>query len=171
MDEPPGWVTLTEGEEVVWSGPPSLVPYLLGMVVPAASLLAGLVVLVVPVGALVPGSAFQVPATLQLAAAGFLVLAGLVGVAFELIAWYSHRYLITTDEVYHKYGLVSRTVTNLRVDRIETTNFTQSVLGRLLSYGTVHVTTAGTDAAEIVFPKVNDPAAVVERITRLLDET
>lgn len=171
MADVPGWVTLTEGEEVVWKGPPSLIPYLMQMVVPAASLLAGLVVLVVPVDALLPGAALQLPPTLRLAIAGFLVLAGVVGLAFELIAWYSHRYLITTDEVYHKYGLISRDVTNLRVDRIETTNFTQSILGRLLSYGTVHIATAGTDAAEIVFPKVNDPADVVERITRLLDQT
>jgi uncharacterized membrane protein YdbT with pleckstrin-like domain len=171
MTEPPDWVTLTEGETVIWHSPPSLRPYLLGMTVPVGLVLAGLAVLVVPVGAFLPGGTVGLSAAARVGGAGLLALAGLVGVAVELLRWYSHRYLLTTEEVYHKRGLVSRSVTNVRIDRIETTQFTQSALGRLLSYGTVRVATAGTDRSEVVLSKVTAPDDVVARITRLLDES
>lgn len=172
MAEAPDWVTLTEDEEVVWSSPPSLVPYTMGIAVPALIALAGLGVILVGTGLLFASNSLvgSVPSGALLAGGGLLLVFGLLGSVFEYVAWYSHRYLVTTDEVYHKQGLVSRSVTNIRIDRIENTTFNQSTLGRLLSYGDVRIATAGTEGVEMVFRKVDDPDAVVEKITRLLDE-
>ncbi|PSQ38898.1 hypothetical protein BRD13_05355 [Halobacteriales archaeon SW_5_70_135] len=167
METPPDWVTLTRDEQVVWSGPPSPIPYAVGTVVPLLLVLAGTVVFAAPVETLLPVRA--VPAAVRLGAAGFLVLLGAYGVVSAVLDWYSRRYAVTTDEVYHKQGLVSRSVTNVRFEQIENTGYTQSALGRLLSYGDVRVATAGTDRSEVVFRRVSDPAAVVERITRRLD--
>ncbi len=168
MDSPPDWVTLTAGEEVVWTAPPSVRPYVVEMLVPLAFVLAGPAVLVVPVDGLplvgrLPGA---VPGLAKVGTAGLFVAVGLVGVGAELLRWYSHQFLVTTEEVYHKRGVVSRDVTNVPLDRVEHTTFTKSPLGRLLSYGDVHVATAGTDITEVVFTKVDDPDDVVERITR-----
>ena len=168
MENPPDWVTLTDGEEVVWTGPPSLRPYAVEMLVPLVLVLAGVGVLLFPVGGLAFVSALPAGVTgpAQLGVAGLLALIGLLAVVGELLRWYSHQFLVTTEEVYHKRGILSRDVTNLPLDSVETTNFTQSPLGRLLSYGDVHVATAGTDGTEVVFTKVGDPDDVVEEITR-----
>ncbi len=168
MENPPEWVTLTDGEKIVWSAPPSLRPYAVEMLVPVVVVVAGLAVLVVPISGLAFVGALPAGVTglAQLALAGVLALIGVAAVAGELLRWYSHRYLVTTEEVYHKRGIVSRDVTNLPMDSVENTSFTQSTIGRLLSYGDVHVVTAGTDGSEVVFTKVDDPSDVVEHITR-----
>jgi len=171
MENPPDWVTMTDGEEVVWAGPPSLRPYAVETVVPVAFVLGGLAVLLVPTGAVPFLDALPagVPGLAKLGTAGLFVAIGLLAAVGELLRWYSHHYLVTTKEVYHKRGIVSRDVTNLPLDRVENTTFTQSPLGRLLSYGDVHVATAGTDDTEVVLAKVDSPGDVVGRITRRMD--
>lgn len=169
MESTPDWVTLTDGEEVVWSSPPALFPYLTTMAMPLLLLVAGLVVFVVPVESVLPVDA-TVPGIVRLGATGVLAVAGLLGVTVEVLRWRSRRFLVTTEEVYHKQGLISRDVTNVRLEQIQNTTYTQSVLGRLLSYGDVRITTAGTDRSEVVFRKVADPGSVVAEITRQLDE-
>ena len=100
---------------------------------------------------------------------GITVFLGVLGVAVEAVRWWSRQYVVTTEEVYEKRGLVSRTVTNLPHDQVQNTSFSQSIPGRLLSYGDVRIDTAGGGGAEIVFENAEDPDAVVEEVTRHLD--
>jgi len=111
-----------------------------------------------------------VPAGVPLGAAGAVVVAlRRAAPPARLSGWWSTRYLVTSDEVYVKNGLFSRSVTNARLDQIQNTTFTQSALGRALSYGDVHMDTAGHAGTEIVFRNAADPDAVVAAITRQLD--
>ncbi len=173
MSNAPSWVTLTEDEAVVWQSPPSLLPYLAGMVGSLVAVVVGVVVLVVSTGIVSLGVAaalpVAVPGVVGLVAGGFLVAVGAIGVTRDLLRWRSNHYVVTTEEVYRKQGLFSRTVTNLRIDSIENTAFSQSAVGRLFSYGDVRVTTAGTDQADVVFENVSHPDEVVARITERLD--
>lgn len=168
MVDVPTWVTLTDGEEVIWQGRPTLVRYLGRLVVPLLLVALGVVVWLLAsdllgLGVTLPA---QVPATLVGALA---VLAGLAAAARVVVAWWTVSYLLTTEEVYRKQGVVSREVQNLRLDRIQNTTFTQSLLGRVTSHGDVHIETAGTHGTEITFEDVPNPQRVVGYITDALD--
>jgi len=156
MSDVPDWVTVTEGESVVWRGHPSY-HLLTGTVVVVAVLVAA--------GAFV---AVAVPPPFNLAGPALIALA----VVWLLVAIVKHRataYVITSQEVYKKTGIVSRTVTTLRLDRVQNTSFDQSLLQRLLSYGDIRVDTAGADATELVLRGVPHPQDVAGLLSEQLD--
>ena len=154
----PEWVTLGEDEQVVWSGSPSLLlavgPLVGGFVV----ILAGLVLY----GFVLTDFEYRNVVWL-------LIPLGMVLMAYAYVRHQSTRYVVTTNEVYHKTGLFSRQVTSLRLDRIQNTSFEQSLFERLLSYGDVHVDTAGSGGTEITFRAVSDPQEVSKLLTSQLD--
>lgn len=155
----PSWVTLGEGEEIVWSGRPS-------MFLVVGSLLVGFVVVAA-------GSALYgvfIPADTGLRWLGLVVV--VVGVAYMAYTGLRHQstqYVITSNEVYRKEGLLSRHVTSLRLDRIQNTTFEQSFVERVLAFGDVHVDTAGTGGTEITFEAVSRPQEVSGLLTKQLD--
>jgi uncharacterized membrane protein YdbT with pleckstrin-like domain len=155
MSVAPDWVTLTADEQVLWSGHPS---HFLAV----RSLLGGLALAVfgVVLAALVPAlSWFPL----------VLVPVGVLVVVAGVVSHRSTAYVITSAEVYEKTGLFSRTVTNLRLDRIQNTTFAQSFTERLLGYGDVRVDTAGSGGTELVLRAVPDPSGVNAVLTEQLD--
>ena len=156
-DEVPEWVTLTEGEGIRWEGHPSL-----RLVLP--SIVIGLVIAIAGV-ALV----FVVPEpSLQ-----WLPLVGVpIGIAIIGWAYVSQRsthYIITSEEVYRKTGIVNRNVAQVRLDRVQNTTYEQSVLERLFSYGHITIYTAGSDTMDVSFDGVSDPQRVNQALTEALD--
>lgn len=79
------------------------------------------------------------------------------------------QYVLTTEEVYQKTGLFSRSVVNLPINHIQNIVYTQSFLERLLSYGTIQIDTAGEDGPEIILENVKDPKDVDALLTEQLD--
>jgi uncharacterized membrane protein YdbT with pleckstrin-like domain len=151
----PAWVTLTEGEEVVWTGHPSLV-------VVSGSLLAGTVLIALGIVA-----SLLAPPPLNLGGPVLIAL-GVLVVGAALLERSSTAYVITTEEVYAKTGLVSREVRNVRLDRVQNIGFTQSVGERPAGVGTVHVDTAGSGETEFLLSAVPDPGRVNGLITEQL---
>lgn len=152
------WLHLAPDEEVLWAGHPSFVPYLPRYLLGSAFVLGGLLGM----------------AVLDAWNAGLLgVGAVVIGI---LIAAQSHYgrvstgYVITTTQVYHKEGLISRDVTQIRYDRIQNTSFSQSITERLLSYGDVVITSAGTGEVEILLRSVPEPARIKRLLTEQLDD-
>jgi uncharacterized membrane protein YdbT with pleckstrin-like domain len=81
-----------------------------------------------------------------------------VTLPWMLAVWINQRStdLVATDRrLIHKTGLVSRKVTESRLGKIETINVDQSMLGRVLGYGTGSVT--GTGVSAVGFPRIADP--------------
>lgn len=150
------WLDLGPDEEVLWAGHPSLVPFLGEFVLGVALVLFGAVgaVLLEPYGIIgVVG-----------------VVLGLALIAHTYLRRISTGYVITSAEVYHKEGLVSRDVTQIRYERIQNTSFSQSVIERALSYGDVIITSAGTGEVEITLRSVSDPAKLKRLLSEQLDE-
>ncbi len=169
--ESPSWVTLTDDEAIVWTGGPSRIRIAEELLGETIIVLVGvaLLVLAAPIGATNP-VAFPGFIPGGLAGVGLLVVAigvGLAGVTY--LRFHAIVYIITSDEVYVKRGVVSRQVRNLRLDRIQDCGFRQSLLGRLLGYGDVYVSTAGGSGIELEFWAVPDPAYVNGLITEHLD--
>lgn len=144
---------LHQGEEVVFEGHPSwrstIGFYLKGLVLVALAfgvpLLAGM----------------SVVAAVLIAAAveALVVLAGLVKRS-------ATRYVITTERLHIRRGILSRATQETRIDRVQNVNTSQSVLERVLQVGTVDFDTAGTDDAEFRFEGVADPEDVVRAVDR-----
>jgi uncharacterized membrane protein YdbT with pleckstrin-like domain len=78
--------------------------------------------------------------------------------------------VITSEEICVKHGLVSRDVTQIRIDRVQNTAYSQSVLERLCSFGDVEIYTAGSGTEDLVFRNVSRPERVKSVLTGLLSE-
>ena len=170
-NEVPDWVTLTDDETVVWRGGPSTARVVQELLGETLLVVVGLAVVAVGSGAVAavdPPTLSAVP--LGLVGVGLaVVLLGVVLGAVTYLRFRAIEYLITTSELYRKRGLLSRSVRNLRLERVQDSGFQQSAVQRLLGYGTVHVSTAGGGGVELRFRDIPDPEAVNGRITRQLD--
>lgn len=153
----PEWVTLTEGESVLWDGHPSL-----RLIAPAV--LAGLVLVL-------GGVALAVVVTDPTLRWLFLVgvPAGIAVAAWSYISVVSTRYVLTSEEVYRKTGLLNRNVAQIRLDRVQNTTCSQSMTERLFSYGDITIYTAGSDTMDITLADVPNPQQVNRRLTEALD--
>jgi uncharacterized membrane protein YdbT with pleckstrin-like domain len=154
------WVHLTGDERVLWAGTPSLYPVLPTI---ALALAAGVFGVWLHRDASVP----FVPSWIALA----LVPIGALVVAWAYLSRWSTRYVFTTKAVYEKRGLLSRTVTQVRFDRVQNTAFEQSLIERSLSYGDIDIYTAGTGGVNLSLRDVPDPKRVNALVTTRLGET
>ncbi len=72
-----------------------------------------------------------------------------------LIKTKTDEFVITNKRVIMKTGLVSRDVFEMTVTHIESINVDQSIMGRILGYGTV--TIVGSGGTRESFPDIADP--------------
>ena len=143
-------------EEVVWRGGPSplslLWHWFFGLFFWAFG--AGLAVVLLALGVDLLWAALGLIVCLGL---GFLViLSGLLG----LVVW---RYQITSERVKVVRGLVSRTIREADLEKIQDVAVQQHFWARILNYGTLSFNTAGSDSYEISFRDVNNPIVVKEK--------
>ncbi|MCU4742378.1 PH domain-containing protein [Halobacteria archaeon AArc-m2/3/4] len=146
----PSWLHLSEGEEIVWESRPHLVAMGRGLPIAIALVLFGIV--------LAGWSMTDGNSSLITLASFLLVTAGGLIALVRYVYWTNTRYVITSGELYKKCGVVSRDVTQFRLDRVQNTSLEQSVLGRLLGYGDLTIYTAGSGDPELVFEKTPRPA-------------
>lgn len=94
----------------------------------------------------------------QLVAAGVLLCVALI---WGLNIYGGRRYILTNRRLILKRGLLGRESTDLILRRCEGVSISQSMLGRVLSYGLVEVTTG-----EVVnsFRNIEDPVGFSTRI-------
>jgi uncharacterized membrane protein YdbT with pleckstrin-like domain len=82
--------------------------------------------------------------------ASVLILVGalflLVGAVWWLSAWF-HRWIteiaVTTHRVIYKTGFIRRHTVEMNMDKVETVDVDQSLLGRMLGFGTIRVRGTG----------------------------
>jgi uncharacterized membrane protein YdbT with pleckstrin-like domain len=127
--------------------------YLLGL---------GLAALVVVIVGLLVGS--WAPAVVAAAAIAGLTL--LIGYLRRI----STKYLITTQRLRIRRGILRKRVQETRLERVQNVNYQQGVLDRMLGVGTVDFDTAGTDDSEFRFEWVNHPEEVVRAVDRAVEE-
>ena len=95
---------------------------------------------------------------------GALVL--LVGAALFLNAWF-HRWIteisVTTHRVIYKTGFIRRHTVEMNMDKVETVDVDQSLLGRLLGFGTIRV--RGTGQSIESLRRISHPIELRNAIT------
>ena len=156
----PDWFHISEDEDIVWESRPH--PITMGVRLPVGIGLA-------LAGLLVAGwSVIDGPSLLTLLGFGLLVVG--VAVAFgRYLVWTNTRYVITSSELYKKRGVISRDVTQFRLERVQNTSLSQSGLGRLLGYGDLTVYTAGSGDPELTFERVPNPEVASSRLSDQLE--
>jgi uncharacterized membrane protein YdbT with pleckstrin-like domain len=138
---------LHPGEEVVFEGHPSwraLLAFYIGGLAGAAVI--GLIV------ALIATTVTGVLVGVALAA---LVL------LYGFVKRMSTTYMVSTQRLYIRRGILSKREQQTRVDRVQNVNTDQSLRERVLRVGTVDFDTAGTDDSEFRFVGISSPGKVV----------
>ena len=119
-----------------------------------------------------PGAAlWLVAAVLYLASSnGFIRLvaalafaSGLVLLAREWFIWWTTEIALTDRRIIYKTGFISRTTTEMHMDKIESVAVDQPVLGRILDFGDVVVRGAGAGIEPIA--RVAAPLELRNHIT------
>jgi membrane protein YdbS with pleckstrin-like domain len=151
-DATPAWLALAPGERVVWSGGPRIQTAFPGV-------LAGLGVLVGSVAA----ALFVEWLPLAFALLGLL---GVPLAAYPYLRVSRTKYVVTTDALAAKHGVLGRHVQVVGLDSVQNSTAEQGPLGAAFGYGTVGVDTAGGEGTELRFARVEDP----QRVRRLVDE-
>jgi uncharacterized membrane protein YdbT with pleckstrin-like domain len=99
---------------------------------------------------------------------GLVVIIALVGVAVTILAGFIKRvatsYTITDRRLHIKRGIVSRTIQETRLERVQNVNYNQSILQRMLQVGDVDFDTAAGDDYNFIFFGVAEPADVVHMV-------
>ena len=116
---------------------------------------------------------------------GFLVLMGLVGLMTSISGggfwfvlggiWIGVAYLrrittelaVTNKRLIAKSGLVSRSTVELNLTKVESVRVEQTVLGRILGYGSIVV--GGTGATHAPVPYIAEPMAFKQAVTTATD--
>lgn len=93
----------------------------------------------------------------------FVVLAALV-----LVVGFARRiattYMVSNQRLYIRQGILSKRVQQTRIDRVQNVNTDQSVLARVMRFGTVDFDTAGTDDSDFRFVGIAGPDRVVAAV-------
>ena len=83
-----------------------------------------------------------------------------IGLIFLLIAYVKYKtteLAITTRRVIAKFGFISRRTVELNINKVESVQVDQSVMGRILGYGTLVISGGGNPQAPIL--GISDPIA------------
>lgn len=124
---------------------------------PGALVVAALALLVVVAFVLQPEN------TLLVIAAAIPFAAGLAWLVHRWIVWRSTHFVLTTDRVIYRSGVVSKQGQNIPLERITNVAFSQTVLERLLRVGDLRIESAGEGGRQ-VFSDVLNPSMVENRI-------
>lgn len=157
----PDWLHLSDDERIVWESRPH--PITMGTRMPAA-------LLVVLGGFVLAGWSATDGAGVLTYAGIILALVGAVAAFVRYIFWRNTRYVITSAELYKKHGVVSRDVTQFRLDRVQNTTLEQDAIGRLLGYGNLTVYTAGSGDPELTFEQTPHPERAGSALSDQLNE-
>jgi uncharacterized membrane protein YdbT with pleckstrin-like domain len=143
---------LHPGEELVFEGHPSwraVLTFYVGGV--------GVVAVAVAIAALVSGAVLAI-------VVGVVVLALVVLVG--LVKRQATRYVITSERLHIRKGILAKKTQETRVQRVQNVNTEQSFFARIMQVGTVDFDTAGSDDSEFRFVGVADPEEVVRAVDR-----
>jgi uncharacterized membrane protein YdbT with pleckstrin-like domain len=89
---------------------------------------------------------------------GVLTLVVGVGLVFLAVAWIrvrSTEIAITDKRVIAKFGFIKRHTVEINLDKVEALRVEQGLWGRMLNYGTIFISGAGTSVAPIA--NIADP--------------
>ena len=101
-------------------------------------------------------------------ATAVIVLSCLAWFGVRYLKWVSTNFVVTTDRVIHRVGVISKHGIEIPLERINTVFFHQSVFERVFGLGDLGIESAGERGAE-TFEDVRKPAIVQNEIYRQME--
>jgi uncharacterized membrane protein YdbT with pleckstrin-like domain len=148
---------LHPGEDVVYEGHPTwrslLGFYIWGLIV--AAVVGVVVVLAVSV----------------LAGAGAAIVVAAIVLVVGFLRRIGTTYMVSNQRLFIRHGILSKRIQQTRIDRVQNVNTNQSLLQRVLRFGTVDFDTAGTDGSDFRFVGIASPDRVVSAVDRAQRES
>jgi len=95
-----------------------------------------------------------------------IVLIGLFIIAGAYLQRENTQYVVTTDGLYTKTGILSRDVQRIDFGKVQNTSYSQDFFGSRFGYGNVDISTAGGSGIEMQFRSVPDPREIQELINK-----
>jgi uncharacterized membrane protein YdbT with pleckstrin-like domain len=95
-----------------------------------------------------------------------IVLIGLFIIAGSYLQRENTQYVVTTDGLYKKTGVLSRDVQRIDFGKVQNTSYSQGFFGSRFGYGNVDISTAGGSGIEMQFRSVPDPREVQELVNK-----
>ncbi|MDZ5810796.1 PH domain-containing protein [Halorubrum sp. AD140] len=95
-----------------------------------------------------------------------IILIGLFIIAGSYLQRENTQYIVTTDGLYKKTGILSRDVQRIDFGKVQNTSYSQDFFGSRFGYGNVDISTAGGSGIEMQFRSVPDPREVQELINK-----
>jgi len=95
-----------------------------------------------------------------------LLVVGLFIIAAAYFQRENTQYVVTTDGLYKKTGVLSRDVQRIDFGKVQNTSYSQGFFGSRFGYGNVDVSTAGGSGVEMQCRSVPEPREVQELINK-----
>ena len=86
---------------------------------------------------------------------------------YNFLKLYTTERVITNKRVIYKTGIISIRTEELKNNKIESVEIKQTILGRLLDYGTIEI--SGTGTSKVYFDNVDSPSAVKSEIDDIIE--
>ena len=96
-----------------------------------------------------------------------VVLVGFIMFPIIILRYLSTEVAVTTRRVIYKKGFIVRTVNEINSRSIEKSRFNQSIVGRILGYGTVQV--EGMRSERIIIPGIQNPRLLNKAVNESVD--
>ncbi|ELZ91310.1 hypothetical protein C440_13389 [Haloferax mucosum ATCC BAA-1512] len=95
----------------------------------------------------------------------------IIGIPLLVGTYLTHKntnYVVTSDALYRKTGVFSRSVQRIEFDKVQDTSYGQTFLGAQFGYGAVSISTAGGSGIEMSFQNVAEPQSLQTLINERL---
>lgn len=96
-----------------------------------------------------------------------------LGILIILGAYYGVKntdFVVTSDSVYRKKGIFSRSVKKIDFDKVQNISFSQGIFGKQFGYGNIEISTAGGSGVEMRFRSIENPQEVQRKINDLIKD-
>ncbi len=99
---------------------------------------------------------------------GMAVLAALAWFAVVYSVWVTTNFVVTTDRLIYRHGVLSKHGIEIPLERVNTVFFSQSILERIVGSGDLVIESAG-EMGQQHFSNVRKPSAVQNEIYRQME--
>ncbi|HEX5366614.1 MAG TPA: PH domain-containing protein [Acidimicrobiales bacterium] len=101
-------------------------------------------------------------------AVGVLIIACLVWFGLRYARWVTTNFVVTTDRLVYRHGVLTKHGIEIPLDRVNTVFFRQSLFERVLGSGDLVIESAG-EMGRQAFSNVRNPSAVQNEIYRQIE--
>ena len=98
---------------------------------------------------------------------GVIALGTLVWVIVRYLKWRTTYFVITSDRLIYRHGVIGKAGIEIPLERVNNVNFKQGIFERMIGAGDLLIESGGEDGME-VFDNIRDPEQVQSFIQRAM---